>query len=149
MTFIIPLSKFWWIVIILIFGAWVFFTRLLFREKGGSSGGGLAGALVSGTGGYLTGKLAGTIQERDKELGKLIKSRLDIMEGIVGKMHGLDPVEKGKLSEDFMHASNQARDDIKEFIGFGKMAGVKVERKRGDEYEKRYEKIMKKFKDAS
>jgi hypothetical protein len=104
MTLFIPLSQFWWIVLLIVFGAWVFFTRLLFKEKKGG-GGGLAGALAGGaTGGvvgYMAGKAEREIRKDDKrEFDSLEREVNRLREHIEGyKKGGPDSTRLGSLIE--------------------------------------------------
>jgi len=126
MTLFIPLSKFWWIVLILVVGAWIFFTRLLFRDRGGGGHGALAGAAAGGVAGYMSGKVARKLTERGKDDIKDIENDLKMLRGLVNKMGGEDT---GRLSAEYINLRRAVNANIENLQDTGRMAGFKVERK--------------------
>lgn len=89
MTFFIPLSQFWWITLLIVFGAWVFFTRLLFKEKNkGGGSGGLAGALAGGAAagglaGYMAGKTGRAVRKDDQRAFNTLDKEVGRLDGYI------------------------------------------------------------------
>ncbi len=152
MTLFIPLSQFWWIILILIVGAWVFFFRLLFKEKRGGKGNLAGSAAMGGIAGYLAGRARETLSDDYNDMKKAINDRLINLRGIVEKIEKAPAgADIGALTAAYWNMKTETEELIKAFARSGKIqtgvADFDVE-KRGKQYWRSIEEISKKFEKA-
>ncbi len=145
MTLFIPLSQFWWIVLILIVGAWVFFFRLLFRDRKKGGSGPLAGAMAGGLTGYLAGKAARNIRKDDPKEFSSIDHEIGRLEGYVddykSKRGGQDNTRLAQTIE-ALFTSIEGR--LRALTEVGLMGGlIDTDRKRAQKIDDLGDKVQK------
>lgn len=149
MTWFIPLSKFWWLVLILVFGALIFFKRIIFKDQDKAGKGGFGAFAAGGVGGYLAGKMTRSFNDDEKDMKKAINDRLTNLRGIV------EQIEKAPAGSDFGAMSSaywsikmETEQLIKSYTELGKIpvGGVKIDvEKRGEQFWKSITEISKKY----
>jgi hypothetical protein len=146
MTLFIPLSQFWWIILILIVGAWAFFFRLLFREKKGGSKGPLVGAMAGGAVGGMVGYMAGKAKGDVKKIRGDIERGLTMMRNAARGVKSVDASKGGDpgKSLEALQAAHQYTDtSIDKLEAVGELDGWRVfEKKDVEEYRNKMNKIL-------
>jgi len=138
------LSEFWFIMIIVLFGAWYFIGK--HRGGGGGGSGGKGGALYS----LPFGGVVEYGKERIKKLGadtpaeRLVKSHIEIMEGVLTQMDGAkDDRARSTFSETFSKLMNQfEHEDLPEIE---KTYGVAIHNYIAKKYRPTIEYLKRKF----